>query len=91
MKEETQRTWIGLAVLAIGVACLAAAVLVTYPVAGLGAKPEDAPKRQINDVYLTEQGTTRCEVVRQDGALLKAKFVEEASLPTGGGKPACPT
>jgi hypothetical protein len=88
--KENQRTWIGMTVLAIGIACLAAAITVKYPVAGLDAKPGDLPKRQISDVYLTQQGTTACEVLRTSGTLLNAKFTEEAPSATGG-KPACPT
>jgi hypothetical protein len=92
--KESQRIWIGLATLAVGIVCLAAAVVVKYPVAGLGADPQDPPRRQVNDVYLTQQGTTACDVERPKGGgmLFSAKFTEvPLNLPADGGKPACPT
>ena len=88
--KESQRLWIGLATLAIGIACLAAAIVVEYPVSGVAGDPQ-AP---VNDVYLTQQGTTACEVERQkdQGVLLNAKFTKvPVGLSANGSKPACPT
>lgn len=88
--KESQRLWIGLATLAVGIACLAAAVVVKYPVTSLTGDP----KVPVNDVYLTQQGTTACAVERPKGggALFNARFNEvPLNLSADGSKPACPT